>query len=211
LHAERERALRAESLAHQAKLEALRWQLNPHFLFNALNAISTLVVDNRSTEAAAMIARLGDLLRDTLALPGGNEIPLGSEIELIQRYVDIEQVRLGDRLHVDVSIDDDAWRAHVPSLLLQPIVENAIRHAIAPRAAGGRVEVKARRDGDRLHLSVEDDGPGLNGGSASNGKGIGLSNTRDRLKYLYGDNQRFTIDRGALGGTRVSFDLPFHE
>jgi len=214
LQAERERSLRAEALAHKARLESLRWQLNPHFLFNALNAISTLVIDGRSREAAAMIARLGDLLRSTLEVPSEATIPLASELELVQRYLDIEQVRLGDRLSLDISVDADVWKARVPSLLLQPIVENAVRHAVAPRARGGRITVTARRAGDRLHLAVEDDGPGLsaNGNAASNdGGGIGLANTRERLRHLYGDAQRFTLDRGELGGLRVRFDLPFHE
>ena len=249
LIAERERALRAEALAHRARLDALRWQLNPHFLFNALNAISTLVIDERSSEAAAMIARLGDLLRSTLEVPGEAEIPLASEMELVRRYLDIEQVRLGDRLRLDVSIDDAAWKARVPSLLLQPIVENAVRHAVAPRTKGGRIQVSAQRVGDRLHLAVEDDGPGMSerelreervlrpadaghqddSGSAdagrrhdsrtngarrtdnAGGNGIGLSNTRERLRYLYGERQQFTLDRGALGGLRVRFDLPYHE
>lgn len=214
LMAERERTLRAEALAHRARLEALRWQLNPHFLFNALNAISTLVIDGRSTEAAAMIARLGDLLRSTLEVPSEAEIPLASEMELVRRYLDIEQVRLGERLKLDVAIDDGAWKARVPSLLLQPIVENAVRHAVAPRTKGGRINVSAKRVGDRLHLSVEDDGPGMatNGNGAAPGSGgIGLSNTRERLRYLYGERQRFTLDRGELGGLRVRFDLPYHE
>jgi hypothetical protein len=213
LIAERERSLRAEALAHRARLEALRWQLNPHFLFNALNTISTLVIDGRGTEAAAMIARLGDLLRSTLEVPSEAEIPLASEMELVRRYLDIEQVRLGDRLKLDISIDDGVWKARVPSLLLQPIVENAVRHAVATRTKGGRINVSARRAADRLHLVVEDDGPGLVAGvnGASNNGGIGLTNTRQRLDYLYGDHQQFTLDRGDLGGLRVRFDLPFHE
>ncbi len=213
LHAQRERTLRAEALAHQARLESLRWQLNPHFLFNALNAISTLVIDGRSTEAAAMIARLGDLLRSSLELPSETEIPLAAELELVQRYLDIEQVRLGDRLALEMRIDENARGANVPPLILQPIVENAIKHAIAPRARGGRVVVTARRADDRLQLAVEDDGPGFPEAPNGNGPhaGIGLTNTRERLRYLYGDAQRFTLDRGELGGWRVVFDLPFHQ
>ncbi|MGH9887699.1 MAG: sensor histidine kinase, partial [bacterium] len=133
-------------------------------------------------------------------------------LELVRRYLDIEQARLGDRLSLEVSVDADAWKARVPSLLLQPIVENAVRHAVAPRLRGGRIVLSAHRAGDRLQLVVEDDGPGLAPGEngASNG-GIGLENTRERLRYLYGDAQRFTLDRGELGGLRVCFDLPFHE
>jgi LytS/YehU family sensor histidine kinase len=160
-----------------------------------------------------MIARLGDLLRSTLETPSEAEIPLASELELVQRYLEIEQARLGDRLTLDLGIAPDARTARVPSLLLQPIVENAVRHAVAPRVRGGRIAIAARRTGDRLHLSVEDDGPGLpvGDGVTSNGGGIGLANTRERLRHLYGDRQQLTLDRGELGGLRVRFDLPFHE
>ena len=212
LIAERERAVRAETLAQKAQLDALRWQLNPHFLFNALNAISTLVIDGRSHEAAAMIARLGDLLRSTLELPAEVEIPLASEIELMRRYLDLEQVRLGERLSIDVSVDDDAWKARVPSLLLQPLVENAVRHAIAPRTRGGRINVSAQRVDGRLALSVEDDGPSMREDElTANIPGIGLSNTRERLRHLYGEAQLVALDRGALGGLRVRLELPYHE
>lgn len=213
LHAERERSVRAEAMATQARLDALRWQLNPHFLFNALNAISTLVIDGRGSEATAMIARLGDLLRSTLELPSGAEISLAAEMELVRRYLDIEQVRLGDRLALDVCIDERAWSALVPPMLMQPIVENAIRHAVAPRVRGGRVSIRAQRAADRLRLTVEDDGPGLStvSGDLASSSGIGLANTRDRLRHLYGGEHRFALDRGDLGGLRVSFDLPFRE
>lgn len=210
---ERERTLRAEALAHQARLEALRWQLNPHFLFNALNAISTLVVDGRSTEAATMIARLGDLLRGTLEQPSTGSAPLAAELEMVRRYLDIEQVRLGDRLRFEVAVESDAWSGQVPSLLLQPLVENAIRHAVAPREEGGHVLLTARRIGDRLRLTVEDDGPDVVASiaRASNDNGIGLANTRERLLHLYGSAQRLTLGESTLGGLRVEIDMPFHE
>jgi sensor histidine kinase YesM len=132
---------------------------------------------------------------------------------LVQRYLDIEQVRFGDRLTLRVSVDDNVWKARVPPMVLQPIVENAVRHAIAVRTSGGRIDVTARREGDRLHLTVEDDGAGLSAtpNGATNGGGIGLANTRERLRHLYGDNQHLILDRGVLGGLRVRFDLPFHE
>jgi two-component system, LytTR family, sensor kinase len=214
LQTERERALRAEALANRARLDALRWQLNPHFLFNALNSISTLVLDSRNTEAVAMIARLGDLLRSTLETPSGREISLTAEMELVRRYLDIEQVRLGDRLALDVCVADDAWAALVPPMLLQPIVENAIRHAVSPRVRGGRVSIDARRIGGRLLLTVEDDGPGLPALGAvdpTEPDGIGLTNTRDRLQQHYGGAQRFALGTAVLGGLRVSFDLPYRE
>lgn len=209
LHAERERSLRAEALVHAGRLDALRVQLNPHFLFNALNAISTLVVDGRSSEAATMIARLADLLRSTLERPLNDEVPLSAELDLVRRYLDIERVRLGSRLHVEIVVDASAVNARVPSLLLQPLVENAVRHAIAPREEGGRLVVTAKRADDRLRLCVEDDGPGL--ATPPNGTGIGLANTRERLVHRYGADHQFALERSAMRGLRVRIELPFHE
>ena len=209
LHAERERSLRAEALVHAARLDALRQQLNPHFLFNALNAISTLVVEGRSAEAATMIARLADLLRSTLERPPNDEVPLSAELHLVRQYLDIEQVRLGDRLRVEVDVDASAMNGRVPSLLLQPIVENAVRHAIAPREQGGRIVVTAKHSGGRLFLSVDDDGPGLS--TKADGNGIGLANTRERLVHLYGVDHEFALEESPLRGLRVRIDLPYHE
>ena len=211
LRDERERTLRAESLAHQARLEALRYQLNPHFLFNALNAISTLVVDRRNDEAGRMLARLGDLLRATLDRAEGDAVSLADEIELVRRYLDIEQIRLGDRLTVDVDISAESWSARVPSLILQPLVENAIRHGIAPREQGGRITITAEREKDRLVLAVTDDGPGLRSREPriDTSGGIGLTNTRERLQQLYGDAQEFAIGESETGGMRVRVALPF--
>lgn len=209
LHAERERSLRAEALVHAARLDALRQQLHPHFLFNALNAISTLVVDGRSAEAATMIAQLGDLLRSTLERPPNDEVALSTELQLVRQYLDIEQVRLGDRLRVEVDVDASAMNGRVPSLLLQPIVENAVRHAIAPSEQGGRIIVTARHTGARLFLTVDDDGPGLS--AKTEGNGIGLANTRERLVHLYGADHEFTLEESPLRGLRVRIDLPYHE
>jgi len=213
---ERERALRAEALAQSARLDALRSQVSPHFLFNALNAISTLVLDNRSTEAATMIARVADLLRTTLRVPEGNDVTLADELDVVRRYLEIEQVRLGDRMRADVVAEGSAMAARVPSLILQPLVENAVRHAIAEREGGGRIVVSAHRSDGRLHLSVEDDGPGIDAGISANGTGsgrtgIGLSNTRERLAQHFGAAQRFTLERGPLGGLRVEMELPYRE
>jgi two-component system LytT family sensor kinase len=210
LHLERERALRAESFAQQARLDALRWQLNPHFLFNALNAISTLVIDERGREARAMIARLGDLLRSTLELPGSAEIPLGDEIQLVQRYLEIEQVRLGDRLQVEVKVEEGCWRALVPPMLLQPIVENAIRHAIAPRNEPGCIRVGATLSGAQLMMTVEDDGPGMPT-SHLPASGIGLANTRERLAHMYPGVNSLTLGRSTAGGVLVTISIPFRE
>jgi LytS/YehU family sensor histidine kinase len=205
LYRERERAVRAESLANAARLEALRLQLNPHFLFNALNAISTLIVEGRQAEASRMLARVGDLLRTTLARDGAADVPLAEELDLVQRYLDIEQIRLGDRLALRVDVGPDAWHARVPSLLLQPLVENAVRHAIAPREQGGAIAITARRENGNLRVVVEDDGPGLTGKS----EGIGLANTRERLRHRYPDAHRFALTTGQLGGLRVDIELPF--
>jgi signal transduction histidine kinase len=214
-----ERSVRAESLAHQARLQALRYQLNPHFLFNTLNAISTLVVDKRNAEAGKMIARLSDFLRMTLDRPDAEEVPLADEIEFVRRYLEIEQVRFGERLAVTIDVDDDAWTARVPALVLQPLVENAIRHAVAPREVGGRITIEARAVDGRLHLAVADDGPGLNGNGNGNGlprtqcRGIGLSNTRERLAQLYGAAHRFELVSAVRSpqstpGLRAEIDLP---
>jgi LytS/YehU family sensor histidine kinase len=205
LAAERERALRAEALATSARLEALRWQLNPHFLFNSLNAISTLVVDNRPTDAAKMISRLADLLRTTLEAPESGEVPLEQELEVVRRYLDIEQVRLGDRLTVEIDIDPAARAARVPSLVLQPLVENAVKHAIAPREGPGRIRVSAVRNNGRVALTVDDDG----NGTGAPGGGIGLANTRERLQHLYPNAHALTLDKGELGGLRVRVEIPF--
>jgi hypothetical protein len=199
-----ERSIKAESLAHQARLQALRYQLNPHFLFNTLNAISTLVVDRRNADAGRMIARLSDFLRLTLDRPDVEEVPLSDEIEYVRRYLEIEQVRFGDRLAVTIDVAADAWNARVPALVLQPLVENAIRHAVAPSENGGRVTIEARTVGERLHLVVADDGPGLNGNGPVTG--IGLANTRERLEQLYGDAHRFALVNG--NGLRAEIELP---
>jgi signal transduction histidine kinase len=210
-----ERSLKAESLAHQARLQALRYQLNPHFLFNTLNAISTLVVDKRNAEAGKMIARLSDFLRLTLDRPDVEEVPLSDEIEFVRRYLEIEQVRFGARLVVSIDVAEDAWNARVPALVLQPLVENAIRHAVAPREEGGRIEIGARVVGREVRLWVADDGPGLNGkgngNGNGNGSGIGIANTRERLAQLYGDAHRFALVSAARSpqpGARVLIDLP---
>ena len=207
LQEERERVLRAEAAAHRARLDALRWQLNPHFLFNALNGISTLVVEGHSTQAVTMISRLGGLLRSTLE-QSEDEVTLAAELELVRQYLDIEQARFGDRLAIDVTIDADAWNGRVPVMLLQPIVENAIKHAIATRERGGHIVIGATRHDRTLELFVEDDGPGI---ASSNGDGVGLSNVRQRLAHLYGTDQRLDLQPNARGGLRVSIRLPYRE
>ena len=208
---ERERALAAEGLAHEARLEALRYQINPHFLFNTLNAISTLVAEHKNRDAERMIARLSDFLRLTLECDGTPEVPLAEEMAFVRQYLDIQQIRFGDRLTVTYDLDAETLSARVPPLILQPLVENAVRHAIMPREAGGRLTLEARRVDDRLHLRVADDGPGPPDDDVlAKSSGVGLANVQNRLDALYGDDHRFRLDRADGGGCVVSIALPFH-
>jgi len=210
LQAERERSLRAEANAHQAQLEALRYQINPHFLFNSLNAVSTLVTERRNDEAARMLSRVSDFLRLTLTAPVRDEVALADEIDYVKQYLDIERVRFGDRLRVEIDIASDVWEAVVPPFVLQPLIENAVRHAIAPRESGGAITIEGGRSGDTLRVSIVDDGPGVGEGSRRNGNGrIGLANTRDRLRVLYGDRGQLALVNVPGGGTRATVEIPF--
>jgi two-component system, LytTR family, sensor kinase len=206
----RERELRAaqlESRLSEARLQALRLQLNPHFLFNALNSISSLMYTD--VEAAdAMMQKLGDLLRLSLEEGRGPEIPLREELLLVERYLDIERVRFEDRLHVRFDVEPSALEGWVPAFALQPLVENAVRHAITPRPEGGTVEIAARRVDGLLRVSVTDDGPGLPEGRLV--AGVGLANTRARLDQLYGTADALALVPLAGRGLRVSMTIPFH-
>jgi len=214
LQAERERALRAEALAQSARLEALRSRVSPHFLFNALNAISTLVMDGRSRDAVTMIGQVGDLLRDTLRQPENDDVSLEEELATVRQYLAIEQVRLGDRLRVEFHVNALIMQARVPYLILQPLAENAVRHAAAERVEGGRVVVRAERQNGSLWLSVEDDGPGLDptttpGARGAPRTGLGLVNTRERIAERFGVQQRVVLEPSVLGGLRVALELPY--
>ncbi len=204
----RDRQLRAtelESLLHQSQLEALRSQLNPHFLFNALHSIAELVHANPRL-AEQLIVRLGELLRQVLQSPTQAEVPLSKELEFIRAYVEIEQLRLGERLEVTWDVEEAVLPARVPSLMLQPLVENAIQHGIAASAAGGSLKIHARRDGDFLHLQVSDSGPGLAAAAARKDSGNGLANTRQRLERLFGD--RHTLELHSNHGLTVNLRIP---
>jgi hypothetical protein len=209
VQAERERALAAEGQAHRARLQALRYQLNPHFLFNTLNAVSTLIVERENQDAERMVARLSDFLRLTLECDSDVEVPLADELDFARRYLDIEQIRFGDRLTVQEDVEPAALSALVPPLLLQPLVENAVRHGIMPREEGGTLLIESRRVGDQLLLRVVDDGPGLPSDADTDG-GVGLSNTKARLDSLYGEAHRFSLRRADGGGCVVRVVLPFH-
>ena len=201
------RATQLTAAVANAQLDLLRTRLHPHFLFNALNSISSLIFDE-PREAQRMLARLGDLLRATLAEDGQRSWPLRSELALLERYTAIEQVRFGDRLGVQIRCEAETLDAIVPSLLLQPLVENAILHGIQPSIAGGTVRVVARRDGRWLHLVVDDDGVGL---SATNGRAerVGLSNSRERLEKEFGDDQALEIGPADGAGTAVQIRIPW--
>jgi signal transduction histidine kinase len=196
-----------EARLAQAQLESLKLQLHPHFLFNTLNTITALInTDPRAAER--MVSGLSDLLRLSLRSAPEPEVPLDRELEVLDRYVEIQTVRFKDRLTVAFEIDPSVRRALVPNLILQPLVENAIRHGIAPRAAPGRIEIRATRVDGRLALRVTDDGVGAAPGVVPR-EGIGLSNARARLRSLYGTAHRFYAGRGPGGGFAVSIDIPF--
>ena len=205
-----ERELRTsqlEALLAQTRLQMLSMQLQPHFLFNTLNTIAELV--HQQPEAAEeMIGRLSRLLRQTLQAGAVDRVPLARELELLEQYIEIQRARFGDRLHVEVSADDAALVALVPSLLLQPLVENSIKHGIGARAGSGHIEVAAGRTADRLWIEVRDDGGGLRDGTVR--EGVGLANCRSRLQALYGaDACRLEVISREKGGVTVRIDTPF--
>ncbi|HMG34077.1 MAG TPA: histidine kinase [Blastocatellia bacterium] len=189
----------------QAQLDALKMQLQPHFLFNTLNSISALLEEDPES-ADQMLARLGDFLRMTLQNSGAQELSLHEELEFLRCYLDIERVRFQDRLHVVFSIDPETLTARVPNLVLQPLVENAIKHGISKRAGAGVVEIAAHREGSTLLLKVSDDGPGEF--QPATGSGVGLANTRARLQQLYGSEHRFDFKQGDRGGFEVTLAIP---
>jgi signal transduction histidine kinase len=206
-----ERSLREAQLEKnlvEAQLETLQRQLHPHFLFNTLHAISTLM--HRDVNAAdRMLAQLSDLLRLTLESISRPEIRLNDEIEFLEKYIEIERVRLGDRLTTQFDVDPDVLDARVPAMVLQPLVENAIKHGIAPHTRPGRITVSAKRDGDMLVMAVDDTGPGPSDRAfEALSMGIGLSNTRARLTHQFGPNFRFEFQRHRAGfGVLVA--IPF--
>jgi two-component system LytT family sensor kinase len=211
---ERQRLVRAESEAREARLSALRYQLNPHFLFNSLNAVSTLVLEGNDQAATRMLAQIADLLRTTLDSDASLEIPLSQEIAFIEQYLSIEQTRLGGRLRVDIAIAEDTLDAAVPNMLLQPLVENAVRHGVAPLVAGGIVAIRSVLDGGRLLVTIRNSGCRTNGSSAQHGnssKGIGLANTAERLRTLYGDKQQFLLRSHDAGDFEVVVEIPFRK
>jgi len=211
---ERERLLRAESEAREARLRALRYQLNPHFLFNSLNAVSTLVLEGNAPAATLMLSQIGGLLRATLDGKMASQVPLSQEIALAKQYLAIEQTRLGERLHIDFAIAPESLNASVPNMLLQPLVENAVQHGVGQQPGGGAITLESRRNSDRLEVVVRNSGPRPTGeafASKDTRNGIGLANTVERLKTLYGDDHRFTLQWPEAGGCQVTIELPFRK
>jgi len=192
----------------QAQLSALRMQLNPHFLFNTLHTIAVFVREHDERHAVEMIEQLGDVLRHVLRSSNELEAPLASEVSFLQKYLEIEQARFGDRLKVEFAIDDATTCAMIPQLIVQPLVENALRHGLAPRAAAGRLSVMAARHGDVLELVVRDDGLGLRAGWDDD-EGLGLRNVRDRLARMYGPAGRLALVSPLAGGVVATITMPF--
>ncbi|MES2179673.1 MAG: histidine kinase [Gemmatimonadota bacterium] len=208
--ARREQATILERQLAEARLDALRRQLDPHFLFNTLNAVASLV-ERDPRGVRKMISRLGALLRFSLEGADAAEIPLRKELELLQQYLEIMQVRFQGRLDVVTNADSRTLDALVPTLVLQPLVENAIKHGIEPQRDGGRITIETRLDGGRVTLSVRDDGHGIPASVTSVAStGVGLRNTRARLSQLYGEHQSFELAASASGGTVATVTIPFH-
>jgi signal transduction histidine kinase len=207
---EKERYLRAISMAQEAQLKMLRYQLNPHFLFNTLNAISTLILDQDTRLANSMVMKLSRFLRYSLDNDPMQQVTVAEEIDSLQLYLDIEKVRFGDRLTLHFTITPDAERALMPSLLLQPLVENSIKYAVSQSIHGGSIAVSASIEDGSLQLQVADDGPGLDlrHGRLPKGGGVGLANTRERLAQVYGNRQSFRLTTTEPHGLTITIRLP---
>jgi two-component system, LytTR family, sensor kinase len=201
---------RLESQASSAQLAMLRYQLNPHFLFNTLNSISTLVLLKQTERANAMLARLSSFLRYTLANEPTAKVTLAQEVETLKLYLEIEKMRFEDRLRPHFKIDTDTIGARLPSLLLQPLIENAIKYAVTPAENGADIWISAVREGQAIRLEVADNGDGEGGELAgSPSTGVGLANIRDRLSQAYGAGHRFETKQNARGGFSVIIEIPF--
>ena len=203
--------MRLEAQATSAQLTMLRYQLNPHFLFNTLNSISTLVLLKQTDQANAMLSRLSSFLRFTLINDAAAKVPLTQEIETLKLYLDIEKMRFEERLRTYFTIESSVENALVPSLLLQPLVENAIKYAVTPKEEGADISVTAQLVGQRVRIIVSDTGPGLQPGQQdqSLSTGVGMANTRERLSQAYGEDQRFEYYVKADGGFEVLLELPY--
>lgn len=209
---QRVQVLTATSVAHEAQLRTLRHQLNPHFLFNTLNAISTLVLEGENDTADRMLTRLSAFLRSTLDRDPMQKVTLREEVEALDLYLELERLRFDDRLEINLEIEKPAYRSLVPSMILQPLIENAVRHATTVSEAGGSITIAGRVEDDMLCLSVADKGPRIaDPGILSNrtSSGVGLTNTRERLQVLYGESHRFSVEDVPPQGLKVEMCIPF--
>jgi len=211
LQDQRRKTLRANALAHEAQLKMLQYQLNPHFLFNTLNAISTLILERDNETANRAVSRLSDFLRYTLHNDPMEKVTLEQELKSLHLYLDIEKVRFQDRLQVDVDVEDAARKGRVPSLVTQPIIENAIKYAVAPREEGGHIAITANVVQDRLVIELADDGPGIESEQPkpAAGHGVGLRNTGERLRQIYGDEYSLELTKARPSGLRVIIGIPY--
>ncbi|MGH8179142.1 MAG: sensor histidine kinase [Steroidobacter sp.] len=205
---QREAVLRSSALAQEAQLKMLRYQLNPHFLFNTLNAISTLILDNRNSTANSAVTGLSEFLRYTLDQDPMKKVTVAQEVEALNLYLNIEKMRFGERLSIGFFIDDAASTVLMPSLLLQPLIENAIKYAVSPRERGGVIRIAAHVTGGMLQLEVADDGPGMiDATRLVNGRGVGVRNTRERLQVLYSERGNVAVTN-TEPGLRVALTFP---
>jgi two-component system LytT family sensor kinase len=204
-------AARLNEQLTKAQLDALRRQIEPHFLFNALNAIAGLVREEKNDAAVSMIARLSEFLRRVVDDSNRQLVPLGEELEFVQKYLEIQKARFAERLQIRVDVSAELLPAQVPSLILQPMVENAVKHGIAKRVHGGAIRIAASRLNGMLTLSVYNDGPDLPGGWEKTQPGIGISNARTRLQSLYGDTFQLSMKNQEPSGVEVSVSLPYRE
>lgn len=202
------RALKLEKQLSQAQLSALQMQMEPHFLFNTLNAVTTLVELRRNEEAAETLAHLNTILRMTLQRNAPEKIPFAQELAIIESYLAIQQVRFADRLSIKIETSPDALEGLVPCFLLQPVIENAIRHGISHLESDGLIETRVERIGDQLRLRVRDNGPGMKA-PLSNGHGIGTRNTRERLSYFYPNAHEYVVVEPETGGYEVTILIPY--
>ena len=213
LQEEKENSLRSQALAHQAQLLMLRYQLNPHFLFNTLNAISTLVLSNATTQANEMVTKLSKFLRYSLDHSPLDKVTLAHELETSRLYLDIEKVRFADRLKIEVDVDSEAQAAYVPTMILQPLIENSIKYAISKAIDGGLIRISSHKHNENLVLTVTDDGPGIEGERTKDAlvlsKGVGISNIRNRLDEIYGGDYEFTFKDAQPSGLTVTVVIPY--
>ncbi len=204
---EKEHSARLEAQLAQANLQALKMQLQPHFLFNTLNSVSNLTLENPK-DAVQMIARLGDFLRLTINSNGTQKVTLKRELEFLKHYLEIEKMRFRDRLKVEFDVEEKTFSAEVPNLILQPLVENAIKHGISKSMSAGKISFSSKRIGKKLQIQIVNDGLVFNGNGFGK-EGVGIANTRNRLKQLYGEDFKFELTPLENGGAKVVLEIPF--